>query len=142
MSGIALRADRTPRRAASLRRGLRRCRCALTREQRQVNRATRQPLSLRQADHCSHASRILGGINESLFLERSGPDACPGPFRCRSNDRVVTTFADSGAVALEAIIVASIVVPAVILAVVCWIFYRAKEREEEAEDLVRQRPDR
>jgi ABC-type spermidine/putrescine transport system permease subunit II len=54
----------------------------------------------------------------------------------------VTTFADSGAVALEAIIVASIVVPAVILAVVCWIFYRAKEREEEAEDLVRQRPDR
>jgi len=55
------------------------------------------------------------------FLERSGPDACPGPFRCRSNDRVVTTLADSGAVALE-----------VILVVVCWIFYRAKKREVEA----------
>jgi cbb3-type cytochrome oxidase subunit 3 len=45
----------------------------------------------------------------------------------------VTTLADSGAVALEAIIVASIVVPAVILVGVCWIFYRAKKREEEAE---------
>ena len=39
----------------------------------------------------------------------------------------MTTLADSGAVALEAIIVASIVVPAVILVVVCWIFYRAPE---------------
>jgi hypothetical protein len=33
-------------------------------------------------------------------------------------------------------------VPAVILVVVCWIFYRAKKREEEAEDLGRQRLDR
>jgi hypothetical protein len=54
----------------------------------------------------------------------------------------VTTLADSGAVALEAVIVASIVVPGLILVVVCWIFYRAKKREEEAEDLVRQRLDR
>ena len=38
----------------------------------------------------------------------------------------MTTLADSGAVALEAIVVASIVVPAVILVVVCWIFYRAR----------------
>ena len=44
----------------------------------------------------------------------------------------MTMLADSGAVALEAIIVASIVVPAVILASVCWIFYRAKKREDEA----------
>jgi hypothetical protein len=42
----------------------------------------------------------------------------------------MSTLADS--VALEAIIVASIVVPAVILASVCWIFYRATEREGEA----------
>ena len=38
----------------------------------------------------------------------------------------MSTLADSGAVALEAIIVASIVVPAVILAGVCWVFYRAR----------------
>jgi heme/copper-type cytochrome/quinol oxidase subunit 2 len=47
----------------------------------------------------------------------------------------MSTLADSGAVALEAIIVAivaSIVVPAVILAGVCWVFYRAKKREAEA----------
>ena len=44
----------------------------------------------------------------------------------------MSTLADSGAVALEAIIVASIVVPALILAGVCWIFYRAKKREDEA----------
>jgi len=43
----------------------------------------------------------------------------------------VITLADSGAVALE-----------VILVVVCWIFYRAKKREGEAENLVRQRLDR
>jgi hypothetical protein len=41
-------------------------------------------------------------------------------------------LADSGAVALEAIIVASIVVPAVILVGVCWVFCRAKKREDEA----------
>ena len=56
------------------------------------------------------------------FLERSGPDACPGPFRQRSNDRLVSMLAESGAVALEAIIVASAVVPALILVGVCWIF--------------------
>ena len=44
----------------------------------------------------------------------------------------MSTLADSGAVALEAIIVASIIVPALILAGVCWIFYRAKKREDEA----------
>jgi hypothetical protein len=44
----------------------------------------------------------------------------------------MSTLADSGAVALEAIIVASIVVPALILAGVCWVFYRAKKREDEA----------
>jgi hypothetical protein len=71
------------------------------------------------------------GISESL-LERGGPDACPGPFRERSNDRFMGMLADSGAVALEAIIVASIVVPAVILVGVCWVFCRAKKREDEA----------
>jgi hypothetical protein len=44
----------------------------------------------------------------------------------------MSMLADSGAVALEAIIVASIVGPAVILAGVCWIFYRATKREDEA----------
>jgi hypothetical protein len=38
----------------------------------------------------------------------------------------MSTLADSGAVALEAIVVASIVVPALILAGVCWVFYRAR----------------
>jgi len=50
-------------------------------------------------------------------------------------------LADSGAVALEAIIVASIVVPALILVGVCWIFYRAKKREDEAARPRRQRLD-
>jgi hypothetical protein len=50
-------------------------------------------------------------------------------------------LADSGAVALEAIIVASIVAPAVILASVCWIFYRATKREDEAACPRRQRLD-
>jgi hypothetical protein len=40
----------------------------------------------------------------------------------------MSTLADSGAVALEAIIVASIVVPAVILAGVCWVFYGEEAR--------------
>ena len=44
----------------------------------------------------------------------------------------MSMLADSGAVALEASIVASIVVPAVILVGVCWIFYRTKKRENEA----------
>jgi uncharacterized paraquat-inducible protein A len=41
-------------------------------------------------------------------------------------------LADSGQIALEGIILASIVVPLLILAVVCWIFWRAKKREDEA----------
>ena len=40
--------------------------------------------------------------------------------------------ADSGAVAVEAVIVASIVVPLALLGVICWIFWRAKKREDEA----------
>jgi len=39
-------------------------------------------------------------------------------------------LADSGAVALEAIIVASAVVPALILVGVCWIFTERKKRED------------
>jgi hypothetical protein len=54
----------------------------------------------------------------------------------------MSTLVDSGAVALEAIIVASIVVPAVILVGVCWIFYRAKKREDEAARPGRQSLDR
>jgi hypothetical protein len=54
----------------------------------------------------------------------------------------VITLADSGAVALEAIIVASIVVPAVILVGVCWIFYRPRSGKKKLSDLGRQRLDR
>jgi len=39
---------------------------------------------------------------------------------------------DSGQIALEGILLASIVVPLLILAVVCWVFWRAKKREDEA----------
>jgi len=39
---------------------------------------------------------------------------------------------DSGQIALEGILLASIVVPLLILAVVCWVFWRAKKRDEEA----------
>jgi uncharacterized paraquat-inducible protein A len=42
------------------------------------------------------------------------------------------SLADSGQIALEGIIVASIIVPLLILAVVCWVFWRAKKRDEEA----------
>jgi hypothetical protein len=41
-------------------------------------------------------------------------------------------LADSGQIALEGIILASIVVPLLILAVVCWVFWRAKKREDDA----------
>ena len=52
----------------------------------------------------------------------------------------MTPLADSGTVALEAILVAAIVVPAVIFAGVCWIFYRAKKREDAITERSR-RPD-
>jgi uncharacterized paraquat-inducible protein A len=41
-------------------------------------------------------------------------------------------LADSGQIALEGIILASIVVPLSILAAVCWVFWRAKKRDDEA----------
>jgi uncharacterized paraquat-inducible protein A len=44
--------------------------------------------------------------------------------------RVLADSASGGA-ALEVVIVASIVVPLAGLAVVCWVFWRAKKREDE-----------
>jgi uncharacterized paraquat-inducible protein A len=41
-------------------------------------------------------------------------------------------LADSGQIALERIILASIVVPLLILPAVCWVFWRAKKRDDEA----------
>jgi uncharacterized paraquat-inducible protein A len=41
-------------------------------------------------------------------------------------------LADSGQIALEGIILASIIVPLLILAAVCWVFWRVKKRDEEA----------
>jgi hypothetical protein len=41
-------------------------------------------------------------------------------------------LADSGSVALEGILVAAMIIPAVILAGICWIFWRAKKRDDEA----------
>ena len=40
--------------------------------------------------------------------------------------------ANGGTVALEAILVAAIVVPLIALAIVCWIFWRARERDDGA----------
>jgi hypothetical protein len=36
----------------------------------------------------------------------------------------------SGAAALDAIVVAAMIVPLPILGVICWIFWRAKQRED------------
>jgi uncharacterized paraquat-inducible protein A len=41
-------------------------------------------------------------------------------------------LADSGQIALEGIILGSIIVPLLILAAVCWVFWRAKKRDDEA----------
>ncbi len=43
------------------------------------------------------------------------------------------TPSDAGEVAMTIIFVLALVVPFVALGVVCWIFWRAKKREEEAE---------
>ena len=40
--------------------------------------------------------------------------------------------ADAGSVAVEAVILASIVVPLSVFGVICWIFWRAKKRDDEA----------
>jgi hypothetical protein len=46
-----------------------------------------------------------------------------------------------GAAALDAIVVAAMVVPIPVLGVICWIFWRAKQREDaEREATLRQPP--
>jgi uncharacterized paraquat-inducible protein A len=48
-------------------------------------------------------------------------------------------LANSGTAALDAIVVAAMVVPIPVLGVICWIFWKAKQRED-VEREVRQPP--
>jgi uncharacterized paraquat-inducible protein A len=40
-------------------------------------------------------------------------------------------LANSGSAALDAIVVAAMVIPVPVLGVICWIFWKAKQREDE-----------
>jgi cbb3-type cytochrome oxidase subunit 3 len=51
-------------------------------------------------------------------------------------------LASSGGAALDAIVVAAMIVPIPVLGVICWIFWRAKQREEHEAAAVRQQPPR
>jgi hypothetical protein len=43
-------------------------------------------------------------------------------------------LANSGSAALDAIVVAAMIVPLPVLGVICWIFWKAKQREDAERD--------
>ena len=43
----------------------------------------------------------------------------------------MSVLANSGAVAIDAIVVAAMLIPLPILGYLCWIFWKAKKREDE-----------
>ena len=47
---------------------------------------------------------------------------------------------DHGAAALDGILVAAMVIPFTVLAVICWIFWKAKKRDDAEEAARRQSP--
>jgi cbb3-type cytochrome oxidase subunit 3 len=49
-------------------------------------------------------------------------------------------FLAGGTAALDGIIVAAMVIPLVVLAVICWIFWKAKQREDAEAERLRRKP--
>jgi hypothetical protein len=64
---------------------------------------------------------------------RKGPVCRPGPFSSTYARPVGTLLGNSGATVLNLIILASAVVPLTIVGILCWIFWRAAHRKDDAE---------
>jgi hypothetical protein len=62
-----------------------------------------------------------------IFSNTPGPAGDP---RYRAGAVISTLLAGSGDSALEVVVVLSIVVPLTVLAIVCWIFWRAARRAD------------